>query len=245
MKKLFVVMLLLASFTIEAQTEVVPETGFPNGYSVSVALNAESRYVGDSGVVFSEGPVYKPEVTVTERHGLYFTLAGVGGFESKDESAGEVDYIMGLGLELGTSYVDLGMGYYDFSRFFERQENAWAFFLDVSREFEKFNSFFGFKFCGTMRAEAVVPESGSSYDSSYLVKFGPKFVKDFDDGKGLSLDCGIVYDGGTYGSEEHFSGRLKLEASAPIGQWQIVSSVVLHPFSGEPTVLGLGMSRDF
>jgi hypothetical protein len=205
MKKIvFVALCVLSLFSMEifaSSNEVVKGEAEGSGFSKTLTIDFFNKYVGPSGSAYTRGYVYQPSVTVEHDSGLYFSVWGSGAFNNgKDKEGNEADYIIGWAGDVGSLSIDTGVGYYDFYKLCHgRNENAWALFVEASKEYE-FQEL-GLTLTPTIRFEEDIPEPGSSYERNFYTTAGIEFRKELFKKVEVYFFPTAIYDNSVYGTD--------------------------------------------
>ncbi|MFA5935183.1 MAG: TorF family putative porin [Candidatus Paceibacterota bacterium] len=195
-------------------------------FTKTLTLDFFSKYVGPSGLAYTRNEVYQPSVTVTHESGLYLSVWGSGAFREDDKYGGnEIDYLVGWAGDVGPVSVDTGIGYYDFQKLFDgRKENAWAMFIEASKEYELKDA--GLTLTPSLRFEENIPEPGSSYGSDFYVTTGLEIRKGVSEKVDVFFLPAVTYDNGIYGER---CSALSLQCGVDIS--------VSDGFTVKPTVI--------
>jgi hypothetical protein len=182
-------------------------------WSGSVSASVLSRYVGPSGIRYTEGPVVQTESTLSHESGLSLTLWTSKGFKSGDGVSDEVDFVLGYEKDWNGTLFSFGAGYYDFVR--ATEGNVWCLSAEMSRELKVKNS--PDSLTPFVRAEVIQPASRDCpYKFSYLTEVGAITKLEFK-GFDLCFTPTLVYDEGEYGGISHFTWRWELGAEFEVG----------------------------
>ncbi len=238
---------LLASSNEVAVVEEVQESGF----SKTLAIDFFNKYVGQSGVAYTRDSVYQPSVTVEHDSGLYLSVWGSGAFNNgKDKIGNEVDYIAGWAGDVGPVSIDTGVGYYDFYELCKgREENAWAVFIEVSKEFELQD--LGLTLTPSIYFEEDIPEPGSSYKRDFYTTAGIEFRKGFFEKAELYFFPALTYDNGVYGVESCTVLSAQLGADIFVSEEVKIKPTTIYylPFEkgdrDDEFVFGVGLEYSF
>lgn len=245
--KLVSVLVCLVSFTVMAE-----ETNSP-AFTKILTLDFFNKYIGPSSLAYTKGAVYQPSITVEHEFGFYLSVWGSGAFANQDKYGGnEADYVAGWAGDIGPVSVDTGVGYYDFYELCNgRRENAWAMFIEVSKEYEIED--FGLTLTPGIRFEENVPEPGSSYGSDFYTTFGFELRKKIIEEVEIFLLPALTYDNGIYGERcTTISGQIGADITVYEGLVLKPSVIYYVPFQSESRedrdkefVFGIGLEYSF
>ena len=187
--------------------------------SVGVKFSFEtvSSYVADLGLEPHDGPVMRPDLTVSLPRGFYADLWVSTGTDFKPNPGREIDWTGGW----SGRGVDVGVALFDFDTLFSgRKGDVWRFYSKYSHQV----SVRGIKLSPYGKAEYFYSTIGSSENSAHLIGGGLGSEVALGSRVTLALGTDMSHVGHIFGNPAgvlwQTNGRLSVKAGR----------VTLHPF---------------
>lgn len=225
MKKILLSLLVAVFLSVGLFSTVNAE----NNFSATVLGKVWSEYLGATGGVIHDKPVFQTDIFVSLPKGFYFDIWHSMGLENSNLSANfgdEIDLTLGWTGKLGeVYYLDTGVMYYDCYPVLEgKNYDAFSPYVEVGRSMELR------RFLGTHilvpfgRLEANLP-TGDTNSGTYSYA-GVKHVWKISEKLQVKQKIDFLHDSGSFGAMSGLIGRYEGRLS-----WQAFKVMSVEPIA--------------